>query len=237
MNFASLSPSLLARKGGAKPAMRRQSPIITGAVAGAQPARPHYTDNDLEDLGWNDLGDEADRPDQTDAETPVSKPVANTNDADGPSEQAFAALTSHARSTANAPAKQRTPEPEPEPEPAPEPAPESESAENVTPIRTPAPRLPRPQLVPAAPAAAAPSARAAESDKGNGKGSGDTKAKRTAFTLRLDGERHLKLRMACTLAGRSAQALVTDALDAMLAETPELDQLVARVQSRQTPEG
>ena len=43
--------------------------------------------------------------------------------------------------------------------------------------------------------------------------------------------------MACTLAGRSAQALVTEALDAMLADIPELDQLVARVQSRPTREG
>jgi len=44
--------------------------------------------------------------------------------------------------------------------------------------------------------------------------------KRAAFTLRLDQERHLKLRLACTVRGRSAQQLVTDALDALLAEMP-----------------
>ena len=61
--------------------------------------------------------------------------------------------------------------------------------------------------------------------------------KRTAFTLRLDAERHLKLRMASTLAGRSAQALVTEAVDAMFAQTPELDALVARAKSRPHKEG
>src|SRR5215207_4744577 len=36
---------------------------------------------------------------------------------------------------------------------------------------------------------------------------------KAAFTLRLDPERHLKLRLACAVGGRSAQMLVTDALD------------------------
>ena len=49
-----------------------------------------------------------------------------------------------------------------------------------------------------------------------------SKAK-AAFTLRLDKDRHLKLRLACAVTGRSAQQLVTDALDALLADMPELD--------------
>ena len=39
-----------------------------------------------------------------------------------------------------------------------------------------------------------------------------SKAK-AAFTLRLDPARHLKLRLACAVGGRSAQLIVTDALD------------------------
>ena len=50
-----------------------------------------------------------------------------------------------------------------------------------------------------------------------------------AFTLRLDAERHLQLRLACTLANRSAQQLVTEALDHMLANLPEVTELAARV--------
>lgn len=53
--------------------------------------------------------------------------------------------------------------------------------------------------------------------------------KRAAFTLRLDPERHLKLRLASTIGGRSAQQIVTDALDAFLSDMPELTALAAQV--------
>ncbi len=46
---------------------------------------------------------------------------------------------------------------------------------------------------------------------------------KSAFTLRLDPERHLKLRLACALRHRSAQRVVTDALDVYLASIPGLD--------------
>ncbi len=46
---------------------------------------------------------------------------------------------------------------------------------------------------------------------------------KAAFTLRLDSARHLRLRLACALTGRSAQMLVTDAVDKLLAEYPELE--------------
>ena len=213
MSFASLSPTLLARKGGAKPAMRRQSPIIAGSVPGAHPHQPETPDA-LEDLGWNDLGDP--REDAVDR-----NPAAHDDDAAiddvGTNETAkdFARLGHHATSTANPAGEPAAKEPAPA-QAAQSPAPRDEF-ENVTPIRTKAPRLPRPQH--------------AEATRTQ------SKSKRTAFTLRLDHDRHLKLRMACTLSGRSAQSLVTEALDAMLAQIPELDQLVARVQSRPTREG
>ena len=55
--------------------------------------------------------------------------------------------------------------------------------------------------------------------------------RRAAFTLRLDAERHLKLRLACTMRGRSAQQLVIDALDMLIGTVPELDTLAAHVAS------
>jgi hypothetical protein len=52
---------------------------------------------------------------------------------------------------------------------------------------------------------------------------------KAAFTLRLDHERHLKLRLASALNGRSAQVIVTEALDAFLETLPELGALVDRL--------
>ena len=51
---------------------------------------------------------------------------------------------------------------------------------------------------------------------------------KAAFTLRLDPDRHLKLRLACALDGRSAQMLVTQALDQLLGEMPGLDAMVVK---------
>ena len=58
-----------------------------------------------------------------------------------------------------------------------------------------------------------------------------TKGK-AAFTLRLDPERHLKLRLACAVRGRSAQQLVTDALDQLLECIPELDAMAAKAKRK-----
>lgn len=55
---------------------------------------------------------------------------------------------------------------------------------------------------------------------------------RAAFTLRLDADRHLKLRLACTIANRSAQQLVTEALDRLIAELPDVATLAAEVRKR-----
>ena len=52
--------------------------------------------------------------------------------------------------------------------------------------------------------------------------------RRAAFTLRVDAERHLRLRMACAVKNRSAQALVTEALDRVLAEINGLEDLARR---------
>jgi hypothetical protein len=54
--------------------------------------------------------------------------------------------------------------------------------------------------------------------------------RRAAFTLRLDAKRHLKLRLASTVRNRSAQQLVTEALDRFLDAIPEIEALAAQVQ-------
>ena len=55
--------------------------------------------------------------------------------------------------------------------------------------------------------------------------------RRAAFTLRLDEERHLRLRLASTVQGESAQALVTRALDSLLSQMPEIEQLASQVRT------
>lgn len=52
---------------------------------------------------------------------------------------------------------------------------------------------------------------------------------KAAFTLRLNADRHLKLRLACAMQNRSAQMLVTEALDRFLDSIPDLDDVADRV--------
>jgi hypothetical protein len=78
-----------------------------------------------------------------------------------------------------------------------------------------------PVVTPAPAPRHAPRPRAAVGSKG-----------KAAFTLRLDPDRHLKLRLACAVDGRSAQQLVTDALDQLLDRVPDLDGLAAKAKRR-----
>lgn len=55
--------------------------------------------------------------------------------------------------------------------------------------------------------------------------------RKAAFTLRLDGGRHLRLRLATAVTGQSAQQIVTGALDALLASIPEVEALAERAVS------
>ncbi len=135
--FASLNPTLLARKGGAKPAMRSQ---MAAAVLAQQ-----------EDLGWNDMGHEGG------AEIFHLSPEG----ADVPE------VLLRQQEIQNRMARER---------------------------------------------------RSALAD-----------GRRAAFTLRVDAERHLKLRLACTLGNRSAQQLVTEALDQLLDSLPDVAELAANV--------
>ena len=60
---------------------------------------------------------------------------------------------------------------------------------------------------------------------------------KAAFTLRLDEERHLRLRLASALQRRSSQRLVTEALDALLNGMPELDAMAAKAKRGQVGNG
>ncbi|MGE5600282.1 MAG: hypothetical protein ACM3X2_01970 [Pseudomonadota bacterium] len=205
--FASLSSGLLARKGGARPAMRPQG---FGQIGG-----------NLEDLGWNDMGFEAPKP--------AEAPRDSEHDAFGEPIAEHPALHGHAGLTpVNSPVHTQQAEIEDrfnEPEGATD---EGEVVDDtaeiveefdelpVQPVEARAPRY----VVPSAPAPVArraPSPRAAPGSKG-----------KAAFTLRLDPERHLKLRLACALNGRSAQLLVTDALDLFLDGMPELEAMAEK---------
>jgi hypothetical protein len=59
----------------------------------------------------------------------------------------------------------------------------------------------------------------------------ETEAKmgKAAFTLRLDHDRHLRLRLASALHNLSAQALVTEALDSFLKSLPEVEELASQL--------
>ena len=165
-NFASLSSTLLARKGGAKPAMRPQTGL-QGPVDGKEAAA------NLEDLGWNDMGEE--EPAQVlAAKAPASPKVVQ--------------IAPQAANEDAAPNQVRA------------------SLNRI------AAHLDKPV-----------------SDEPIERYSALKSGKRAAFTLRLDNERHLMLRLACTVRGRRAQQLVTDALDALLAEMPEIASLAAQV--------
>lgn len=52
---------------------------------------------------------------------------------------------------------------------------------------------------------------------------------KAAFTLRLDPARRLRLRLAAAVTGRSAQQLVTEAIDTMLADMAELEPLAHQI--------
>lgn len=58
-----------------------------------------------------------------------------------------------------------------------------------------------------------------------------SKAK-AAFTLRLDHERHLRLRLASAMGNRSAQQIVTAALDSYLQTLPDLEAMAQQLSAR-----
>ena len=191
-SFASLNPTLLARKGGAKPAMRPQ-------LAPLDPNGPNVAAN-LEDLGWNDMGDDDGQEGKPANVLPLTPEPANAqSDAETRKADAAAQLALNTPALPNVRKQQ------------------DELAERIA-----APPV----------AAVEPAQEVAPKALTRSRRSALDRGKRAAFTLRLDAERHLKLRLASTVKGASAQTIVTEALDKMLDEMPELSSLAAQVQRR-----
>lgn len=227
--IASLSSGLLARKGAARPAMRRQ-----GLGMGGMMSHPLPDDGLAEDLGWNDMGYDVD-PAHDEGAPQYGNLLA------GAIPETLAPLPEAAPQAAQpAPvvAAPVVPAPvipdvvrqqaeiaermaEPVAAPIAELPPIAAPVEPEAPVAMAEPEAPAPvlavrkrkqaELAEVVAAAAVPHGR------------------RAAFTLRLDAERHLKLRLASAVTGQSAQQLVTAALDEMLTKIPEIEDLAGRV--------
>lgn len=248
--FASLSSGLLARKGAARPAMRPQgfTPSSSGLEdlgwndMGAEPPQP-------ESRGADQVVDHPRANHHRTGLTPVQSPVHSQQaeladrltegdeEFDEEFDETAEPYEPESRSDSFAAFADDSEDDEgevaPEPEfkvqtkpakrpldlgPAPEPVEEPETLELDDALVFESAPEPAPVVVLPTPArSTAPAA------------SGKPKA---AFTLRLDPERHLKLRLACAVRGRSAQQLVTDALDQLLGGMPELDDMAAKARNR-----
>jgi hypothetical protein len=220
--FASLGPSLLARKGGAKPAMRPQvAPLVDNHadIAAEQ----------LEDLGWNDMGDHESGSGADIVPINAGLDAEDYNGEAGPvvrRQQRRLEERLLADAVMTGP-EDREPEYDAEDEecygeeydeaddyapvysqPEDEGYDEEAEVEGVAEPIAYAAVEPQPVVVPAASKPRVPAVQS---------------GRRAAFTLRLDADRHLKLRLAATMQGVSAQVLVTDALDRLLAEFDELE--------------
>lgn len=204
--FASLGPSLLARKGGAKPAMRPQvAPLVADDSAAGSPGEDH-----LEDLGWNDMGH-----DHGAEIVPISGTVSPDFGA-GAAEDGGPIVRRQQRRLEErvlADAAMTGPE---DYEPEYDEADESLYADDAEDLHV---EDAGAGYAPLAPQVSAPAPRARKPARVPATQGG----RRAAFTLRLDTDRHLKLRLAATMHGVSAQVLVTEALDRLLAEYDELD--------------
>ncbi|MEM1194718.1 MAG: hypothetical protein AAGH57_01325 [Pseudomonadota bacterium] len=269
-SFASLGPTLLARKGGAKPAMRPQLTPLPDDMAGLAA----LAEEQLEDLGWNDMGSEDAANDVADVESPLfpvkraertQTVLHSSNDPewdqnlidDTFDDEACEAAeddnpagphpildplasadivslashsagrppanedTSHVQQTAISNARNLLADANAE---------RAEALEADLPeIEVEGPLLREKRSVsnkkPKKSAKAASKARKGGARSQSKSGTG----RRAAFTLRLDTDRHLKLRLAATMQGVSAQLLVTDALDALFDDIDELEALVERM--------
>lgn len=190
--IASLSSGLLARKGAARPAMRR--PVIQNSGVAATAVQ--------DDLGWNDMGYDVD-PDPT---TPMDyehdhgyNPLANAVPEVKPEvKQQQERIAEQLQVQAEELGVGGFDEP----------------VSQVVPIIATRPVATKAPVV---------RERAAPGSKG-----------KSAFTLRLDAERHLKLRLACAISNKSAQQLVTAALDAFIDAMPEISTLAAQVPGKKS---
>lgn len=199
-SFASLSPTLLARKGAAKPAMRPQ----------LQPLQQFHeaTARQIEDdLGWNDMGHDHD-----DVIADASADIVATDIAPAGEVVAF---SDHFPPVGSDPIFAQVPE-------------VVRQQEGIV------ERIIKPAVLDRPVFSARPAAKAKAANSARSRRSALADGRRAAFTLRLDAERHLKLRLACTINNRSAQQMVIEALDRLIDELPDVASLAAQVSQRRT---
>jgi hypothetical protein len=207
--LASLSAGLLARKGGARPAMRRQ-PLGSGPAP--------LNSGGYDDLGWNDMGYDVD-PDQSGEPARMLdlKPLltgsvlAHNVEAEHAVDDSAGYEPAPAGLTGDYGADEFEAEALQVPE-VPEIVRQQESLiERVAAVARKVEARPEPK----AKKEKAPRALRAR--------------EKAAFTLRLDAERHLRLRLASAVTNRSSQVILTDLLDEYLASLPEIDAMASRL--------
>lgn len=225
--LASLSAGLLARKGAARPAMRRQVQLPGAAAAFAH-----------DDLGWNDMGYGQMGYDVD--------PGHGAGDLSRPTEHGLTPMAREDDAGAMrdlSDAVDRVIDRAPQPEPVV--APIQAETPIAAPVETPTvhrhiERIEQ-EYAPAAVAAALPAAATVEPV--DAAGDRVTAAPRRspvararagsrgsfAFTLRLDPERHLRLRLASATSNRSLQQILVGLVDDYLASQPEIDAFAARL--------
>jgi hypothetical protein len=151
----------------------------------------------LDDLGWNDMGPEEELPVEH-----VPSPITALT----PAPKHHVAREEPEPVQLQRALAEHFPAHEPEPETAPELEHEPVAQASPEPVSAPAEAL--------ATIAMAPARRTAASA-----------GRKAAFTLRLEADRHLRLRLASALTGKSSQQLVTAALDSFLDTIPDVARL------------
>lgn len=213
--LASLNAGLLARKGAARPAMRR-APLGSGPdnIAG----------NSYDDLGWNDMGYDVD-PERSseptrivdlkpllhgsrlahnvEAEQAVDEPAHNEASTD---------IVTEPEASLDADVQSEDSE-----------APLANGVEFVKP-----PIVQQQESLEDRVAAVARKEKPAEEPVQRQPRRVRAREK-AAFTLRLDAERHLRLRLASAVNNRSAQTILTDLLDHYLSSLPEIEAMASRL--------
>jgi hypothetical protein len=220
--FASLSSGLLARKGTAKPAMRPQ-----GWGQGAS----------LEDLGWNDMGfgnqpappPAQDRPEHVPSSIQALTPAPRAVPVEAASPSSPPPVVEQQRAIQASFAEPLPPVPE-----APKPVEVAAAVEAPKPVAIVAPVAPAKGEAAEPVVSAEPKqpVRAEVVSLPHRPRSAPGARGKAAFTLRLEADRHLKLRLACAVRHCSAQQLVTDALDAFLEGLPEIASMAGQVPAK-----
>lgn len=269
---ASLSSGLLARKGAARPAMRRQG-------LGGHVAAPH------DDLGWNDMGHDLDHDEyQSHAAhvaeiMPMLSPMGGKPVAVSAERQAsVAAHESRARDAIDVAAtpdeadlsplsvkpgkpqvvrqrealeeRVRIPAPsvvstaglnvQASEEPLDVHAAPTAGVPEATEVAKPVEAVPvepvfaerAPTVRPQAPTSAPPRPAPRAPTKSRISRSARPAGAKAAFTLRIDADRHLRLRLASAVTNLSAQQILTEAFDAYMETIPEVEALAGNVARR-----